>query len=87
MWRTTPVTRCSWHMYYGRPTAVTQSLVHVLWGAHSYNTVLMVHCNSWGSLGEENLQNESVLWEVDVYKLSVKAHILRKCMPINQFSL
>lgn len=77
-------------------------MAHILWethscnpelstctmgGAHSYNTVLMVHCNSWGSLGEENLQNESVLWEVDVYKLSVNAHILRKCMSINQFSL
>lgn len=71
----------------GGPQAVTQNLVHVLWGAHSHNTVLMVHCNNCGSLGEENLQNEYVLWEIGAYKLAIKAHILRKFMPINQFSL
>ena len=70
-----------------RSTAVTQHSICVLWGGHSDNSVLMVHCNSWGSLGEENLQNESVLWEVDAYKLAIKVHIFRKFMPINQFSL
>lgn len=46
-------------MVHRRSTAVTQHLVRVLWGTHSDNTVLMMRCNSWGSLGEENLQNES----------------------------
>lgn len=60
-------------MYYGGPTAITQ---------YSWCIVIV------GVLWEKRTyKNESVLWEVDVYKLSVKAHILRKCMPINQFSL
>lgn len=58
-------------MYYGGPTVITQ---------YSWCTVIV------GFLGEENLQNESVLWEVDAYKLAIKVH-MRMFMPINQFSL
>lgn len=51
-------------------------MVHVPWEAHRYNTVFMVHCITWGSLGEQNLWNESALWEVDAYKLAITVHRL-----------
>lgn len=58
-------------------------MTHVPQEAHRYNTVLTVHCITWGSLWEQNLWNESSLWEVDAYKLAITVHILQEAHACN----